>query len=401
MTYGGLAMEKKKIVVLHRSLVMGGEERVTINLLNALDYSRVEVTLWLLERGGVLEKNLNENVTVRTLDYSEYFPENDLRRLLKCRLKRLQFSEVLRILYYKSRVIISKNPGERELLKMKAYGPVDRNTYDLLILNHSYRQELLYWALGRFRAKKRAFWVHGKDYLSPEPDLRRYAYGKYDRVFPVSKGVMDYFLGLYPELKDRAEVFYNIQNIEDIKARSMEPCDTETEQPAIVTVGRLSPEKGMDLIPETMSLLLKKGISAIWYVVGGGPEYERLQSLSKSLDVEKNVRFLGEKTNPYPYMRVAAVYVQPSRSEGFCTTTIEAKIIGKPVVATDVNGMREQFEDGVTGIIVPIESPEALCEAVSDLLEHPEKRQGIIDNIAREGALVSNDLSGLYTLLNL
>ena len=88
-------------------------------------------------------------------------------------------------------------------------------------------------------------------------------------------------------------------------------------------------------------------------------------------------------------------------SQGFCTTTIEAKIIGKPVVATDVNGMREQFEDGVTGIIVPIESPEALCEAVSDLLEHPEKRQGIIDNIAREGALVSNDLSGLYTLLNL
>ncbi len=392
--------KKKKIVVLHPSLVMGGEEKVLINMLNVLDYDKVEVTLWLLEPDGVLEKNLTKKVNVKYLAHQEHFPENSLNKLLKFYVENLKFISAIRCLFYLLLSSFIKEPSLKELYKLRGYGYIDKTRYDLFIEFHSYTQSLLYWGLTQFKAKKRAMWLHGPDYLSPDPDLRRYAYGKFDKIFAVSEAVKETFITRYPELYKKTEVFYNIQNIDDILAKSEIPCDIEMLHPAIVTVGRVHEQKGMDRIPECVKDLLDSGYDIHWYIVGDGPERETLEAQCKANGTACNIHFLGEKKNPYPYMKNADIYAQPSRREGYCTTTFEAKILKKPIVVTDVSGMREQFQDGKTAIIAKDQTPSEIAKAIKKLLDSPELCRKFIDNISADYPGDEESLRKLYSLLN-
>lgn len=392
-------MEKKKIVVLHPSLTMGGEEKVLINMLNSLDYTHIEVTLWLLESGGVLEKELTKDVRIKYLDYGKFFPENSWAKLIRFKLKHFKLLAVFRILFYQILCFITKKPELKKIFTLKQYGLIDKTSYDLFVEYHSYRQDLLYWGLTRFKAKKRAIWVHGKDYLNPNPDLRRYAYNRYDYIFPVSKGTKEFFLERYPELGDKTEVFYNIQDINGILLKSEEPCTHEMLHPAIVTVGRISPEKGMDRIPECLEKLCNVGYNVHWYIIGDGPDREKIEIVSKEKNLLENLHFLGIQKNPYPYMKNCDIYVQPSKTEGFCTTTLEAKVLKKPIIVTDVPGMREQFVDGETAIILKEQSMDELFKEVKNLLDNPELREKLTISLSKVGNAVSNDLSQLYSLL--
>ncbi len=393
--------KKKKIVVLHPWLIMGGEEKVLINMLNVLDYDKVEVTLWLLESGGVLEKNLTKNVTVKYLVYQDFFSENSLNKLLKVKIKNREFLSALRCLFYFILSSFISNPSEKEFYKLCGYGCIDKQYYDLFIEYHCYRQDLLYWGLTQFKAKKRAIWLHGADYLNPNPDLRPYAYNRYDKIFAVSEAVKESFVTRYPELKKKTDIFYNIQDIDDILAKAEVKCDVEMIHPAVVTVGRISPEKGMDRIPGCMEKLLADGYDVHWYIIGDGCDREEIEALCKTKGLLKNIHFLGEKQNPYPYMKNADIYVQPSRTEGYCTTTFEAKILKKPIIVTDVSGMREQFTDGETAIIMKEQTSDELYKKIKELLDYPELRQKLVDALSKPENSVSNDLSQLYSLLDL
>ena len=87
----------------------------------------------------------------------------------------------------------------------------------------------------------------------------------------------------------------------------------------------------------------------------------------------------GSQTNPYPYIKQATLYVQPSYYEAYSTTVTEAKILAKPIVVTDVGGMRDQLEDTVNGMIVPI-SADGIANAVFLLMASPE----IMDQFSRK-----------------
>ncbi len=393
-------MKKKKIVVLHPWLIMGGEEKVLINMLNVLDYDKVDVTLWILEPGGVLEKNLTKNVKIKYLDYQKFLPENSLSRLLKVQLKNLKFFSALRCIFYLVLCHFIKDPSKREFYRLRGYGYIDRKKYDLFIEFHCYRQDLLYLGLTSFKAKKRAIWLHGSDYLHPDPDLRRYGYGRYNNIFAVSQAVKNEFIERYPEFTDKTDIFYNIQDIDDILKKSEAECDVKMIHPAIVTVGRISHEKGMDRILECMKILIADGYNPHWYIVGDGPEREMLETECEANGLAGNIHFLGEKQNPYPFMKNADIYVQPSRSEGFCLTVFEAKILRKPIVVSNIPVMREQFVNGETAIITKDQTPTEIAKAIESLLDSPALCQKFIDNISADYPGNAESLNKLYSLLN-
>ena len=92
--------------------------------------------------------------------------------------------------------------------------------------------------------------------------------------------------------------------------------------------------------------------------------------------LERVFILLGNQVNPYGYLSTCDLYVQPSRYEGYCTATAEAKILGKPVITTEVSGAREQFCNNETGWIVPI-SVEALSDQISWCLDHRKDMERI------------------------
>ena len=149
--------------------------------------------------------------------------------------------------------------------------------------------------------------------------------------------------------------------------------------PLIAVVGRLSPEKGVDVFLEAFRQLRVRlpGVRAV--VAGDGPERARLESLCVDLDLGEAVRFVGYTPTPGDYLTASDLVVLPSRSEGMPNVALEAMALGKPVVATAVGGLRELIEPGVSGLLVPQEEPTALAEAMARVLETPEITAGLAE----------------------
>lgn len=155
------------------------------------------------------------------------------------------------------------------------------------------------------------------------------------------------------------------------------------ETPILLTVGRLVPRKGIDLMLQALPLILRE--TAVTYHIGGsGPDRARLEKMVQELGIQHVVRFLGripEDELPQLYAN-ADLFVMPNREiqeegslEGFGIVFLEASASGLPVIAGRSGGAVEAVRDGVTGLLVPPDSAEALATAVLSLLKDAQKRQ--------------------------
>ena len=194
-------------------------------------------------------------------------------------------------------------------------------------------------------------------------------------------------------------MLYNLLSTKEITLQSEDHVNWIPQNTAILTVGRLVSIKGQAMIPRTTRLLLDAGYEVYWYLVGDGPLRETVEAEIQKYDVAEHVILLGTQTNPYPYIKNCDIYVQPSFSEGYCTTTMEAKILHKPIVTTDAPGMREQFVSGVNGLIVDAMTPEALSGGIRTLLDHPELREKFVENLSHEVCDNSGELQKLYDFI--
>lgn len=120
----------------------------------------------------------------------------------------------------------------------------------------------------------------------------------------------------------------------------------------IVTVGRLTEQKGYDIAVKAANILKKKKIDFAWYAIGGGRDEEKLKKLVEEYHLENQFVFLGRKDNPYPYMKHCDLYVQPSRHEGYVITLVEARALCLPIVSSDIPSAREQIQDASVFIFV-------------------------------------------------
>jgi glycosyltransferase involved in cell wall biosynthesis len=99
-------------------------------------------------------------------------------------------------------------------------------------------------------------------------------------------------------------------------------------------------------------------------------------------NIEKNVILLGQKNNPYPYMKMCDIYVQPSRHEGYGITILEAKILEKVIVASNIEPIKEQIIDGETGILV-IPEAENFADAIISLMVDKDKAKVLTENLKK------------------
>lgn len=147
--------------------------------------------------------------------------------------------------------------------------------------------------------------------------------------------------------------------------------------PSILYVGGLTKIKGIDILLNAVPVIIKKIPNLCIYIAGSGPEEDNLKKLVKELSIEKNVKFLGfiSEEEKFSYYKSVDVCVFPSKYEPFGIVLLEAMACGKPVVASNIDGIPFVVEDGKTGLLFECGNVEDLAEKVITLLENKELRE--------------------------
>lgn len=265
------------------------------------------------------------------------------------------------------------------------------DTYDAVVCF----SEGMAYMVSCFPAKKKIQWIHcdyRRHLASNNPTFERYAYQRYDNVVTVSEYVRDVFAKIYPEFANKVIAIHNVINVEDIQAKAK---DTEnlderfiTDAFTIVSCGRLDPVKQFNKIPEIVAQVKTKTDKFFrWYIIGGGPEDEqkRIKEGIKNYGLREKVILLGPKTNAYPYISKADLYVCTSESESFPLVVNEAKALNVPIISNDFPSVHESIEEGVDGYIIGLDTmPEQIVRFMESPLKTPGNR---INNNASLGAI--------------
>ncbi|MGO1000167.1 glycosyltransferase [Lysobacter sp. CA196] len=206
--------------------------------------------------------------------------------------------------------------------------------------------------------------------------LMPWAYRLADAVVAVSQGVRDDFEPRLAEAtRARLEVIPNPVLRRDWNSLAHEPVDDPwfgaDAAPLVLSVGRLSPEKNFaGLIRAFVGVRMP--MQTRLAIIGEGPERPALQGLIDELGLGQRVRLLGQRANPYAYMRRARVFVLASLFEGFGNVLIEAMACGIPVISSDCPvGPREILGDGRYGDLVAVGDVSAMTSAIESRLQRP------------------------------
>lgn len=169
---------------------------------------------------------------------------------------------------------------------------------------------------------------------------------------------------------------YNIVDDPDSRARMQEPIDDEwfahKNKPVVVAAGSLAPWKGFADLIEAFGMLRDRGRDIRLFIMGEGPERDRLEALIDRLDLRDRVRLPGHIPNPLKYFARADVFALSSRVEGMPNVLVEALMGGCTVVAKDCpTGPRELLQEGRYGYLVKPQDAKALADGIGQALDHP------------------------------
>lgn len=223
--------------------------------------------------------------------------------------------------------------------------------------------------------QKILFYHHGTyDYFGRKKEIDARYFSKYDLIVAVSEPTRQMLIGHFPFINNKIEVINNLVDEDEIIRLSKEPIEASCNGPIICTVGRISPEKGQMLAVETAKILKDEGTNFQWWFVGDGPDIDKCRKGVLEFGLEKECMFWGMKSNPYPFMRLSDVYVQPSHVEADPITIKEAMILKKKIIATNIPALQNALSFGKYGILVS-ENAKELAEAIKTVLNHHHRTE--------------------------
>ena len=374
---------KKKLLFVINTLGCGGAERAMLNLFDALDPKKYEISLFVLTGQGELSHALPKHVRLLNRDYKDVSVLTKegrkllIRSVLRAGIKKGLFLRRASYLLKNFRDMRRRGkilPDKLCWRVLSDGAPLIRREYDLAV---AYLEGgATYYVAEHVKARKKAAFVHidyGKAGYTRKLD--RDCYQKFDRIFTVSDEVRAHFLEVYPEHEKKVSVFHNLINQERIRqmAEQGSGFDDEFQGYRILTVGRLTQQKRYDIAIQAMALLKEKcSVPVRWYVLGEGELRESLQQQIKDAGVEQEFILLGVKENPFPYYKNCNLYVHATGFEGKSIAIQEAQTLGKPILATDCSGNREQIVHDVDGRMCPLD-PKCVSEEIFWMIAHPEK----------------------------
>lgn len=358
----------KELLIMAKSLGGGGSEVALIELINALPEEVYNITLVLLDSDNEYAYRLKKKVNIVQLTFNSSFAKSlvSMYAFPAKVLKKLSVNSFIPYYDFISNCVTN----------------VFEKTYDVAIDFYGYGSFVTAFLATKIQAKKKATWLHDEK-LYWLKSVQKYLC-KYDKVYGVSQAVVD--------------VFYNVIDIEEIK-RKAEQDEVVPFRDVfnIVTVGRLTEQKGYDIAVKAANILKKKKIDFAWYAIGSGRDEKTLKKLVATYNLEEQFVFLGRKDNPYPYMKNCDLYVQPSRHEGYGLTIVEARVLGLPIVVSNIRPLAEQIQDGVNGYVAEL-SAEAMADKIEYLYSNPSQMKKTIEYLKEHPIDFSKELLKLETI---
>ena len=392
------------ILIFSQAMELGGVERSLLGLLDSIDYDRYDIDLFLMRHSGELMPYLNPKARLLP-EIPQYA---SLAVPMASLIKTGQFG-----------VLCGRLQGKRAAGRFDKQHPGDKPSVTALTYSHRYTRNAMpqisdkpydlavsfltphYFVRERVKAKKYAAWIH-TDYtaLSFDRAAELEMWSGYDAICGVSEQASESFKIAFPELADKVQTIENALPKELICSQAQE---LQTDMPSdgsivLLSVGRFCDAKNFDNVPDICSRLLEDGLDVKWYLIGYGGDETLIRRKITEAGMQDRVFILGKKDNPYPYMRACDLYVQPSRYEGKAVTVREAQLLGKPVVITNYATSAGQLEDGVDGIIVPMDN--AGCAAgIAALLRDPERMRQLSENCKTRDYTNSAEVEKIYALM--
>ena len=384
-------------------LELGGAERSLIGLLRALDYSKVKVDLFVYSHRGELMKEIPQDVNLlpEIPDYAQI--ERPLKDVLKDGYLRLflarikakwQFAQYRKKNHPKDGNAIFSYVAKNVTPLLPPINP--EKEYDLAVCFLAPHDIVL----EKVHARKKVCWVH-TDYTKVDvnTDIELPVWSQYDHIASVSECVAEAFIKRFPSLRDKVDVVPNIIDTQYVQEHSR-AFDVKAEMPQedniirLLSVGRFTEAKNFDNVPDICRRILDAGVPVRWYLIGYGGDEALIRRRIADAGMEKNVIILGKKDNPYPYMHACDVYVQPSRYEGCPVTIQEAQALGKPIIATSFPTVKSAIQDGVNGVIVPLDN-EGCAQGIIRVLQNLELQKRI-SGIHHEDLTENKSLTTIY-----
>ncbi|WBW98957.1 glycosyltransferase [Oceanirhabdus sp. W0125-5] len=391
---------KKNILFVINKLSCGGAEKSLISLLQTIDYSKYNVDLFLFKHEGVFLNRIPKEVKLikEPTDY-KYFDMSIKKAIIDC-LKKGRINLVLSRIFAGYIFKSEPNPAKAEQRAWKHISKSLQNInkhYDTAI--GYLEKNPIYFSVDKVKAAKKIGFIHSDyDNLGMDSKIDKKYFDKLDNIITVSQECANVLKKRFSMYTHKINVMYNIVSPNVINQMSFEESNIKYDGIKIVSVGRLSYEKGFDMSIEACKKLVESGYKIKWYLIGDGEDRDKLKNLIKESNLKERILLMGIKENPYPYIREADIYVQPSRFEGKSIAIDEAKILHKPIVVTNFRTAKDQIINGQNGLIVDMNS-KSIAEGIKKLIDNNELINKFKDNLSKEKLGTESEIEKLYKLI--
>lgn len=391
---------KKNILFAINNLNCGGAEKALISLLETIDYSMYNVDLFLFKHEGLFFNKIPEHVNLLEEPYEYKYFDMPIKTSIKDCIKKgridIAYSRVCAGCIFN----LEKNKARCEQRVWKYISKSLKNLnkkYDVAI--GYLEKNPVFFCIDKVNANKKIGFIHNDyDKLGMDPNIDLKYFEKLDKIVTVSEECANVLKQRFPMYKQKVEVMYNIVSPNVINNMSLESIDFSNKGIKLISVGRLNHQKGFEMAIEACEILIQSGYDVKWYVIGEGEERAKLEKMINENDLQEIFILLGIKENPYPYIREADIYVQPSRFEGKSIAIDEAKILHKPIIVTNFSTAKDQILNKENGLIVEMNS-QSIYEGIKKLINDQELRNKLIENLSKESLGTESEIEKFYKLI--
>lgn len=358
--------ENKKIKVLfrHRSMEMGGVEKVILSMLNNLNPEKFDITVYLNLNQGELRNEFPKHVQkIYMTEGKEGFSKNPLIHKLQLIRRRIKLSRAMKDQKFSDRILGNK--------KFDIEIAPTYTTFSSVINSSN-------------KTSKKIGWFHSEiniPAMKPLVSDILHNFPQFDHMIYCSQKIKDLMHQCYPDLQYPSEsVVINAIPIEEIKKKAEEKIEPLPQGPVFVSVGRLHSRKGYHKLIDAHKKLIDDGFKHSIIVIGSGEEMKNLTDQIQTNNVQDSFILTGNRMNPYPYIKNADYFILPSESEAWPLVIAEALILQKPIIATDTGDVGIMIKDRETGYLIKYDTDE-MYEAMKKFLTDTELTSRIKKNL--------------------